>query len=64
MVGVEPFTGPGSESRGRGIAQDRERLERVFEELRARRHLEAVERSVQPMVKRWFWAPRSQRAVG
>lgn len=36
---------------------------RVKEELLARRHLEAVESSVQPMVKRWFWAPRSQRAV-
>lgn len=36
---------------------------RVKEEMLAQRHLEAVERSVQPMVKRWFWAPRSQRAV-
>lgn len=33
------------------------------EELLARRRLGAVGRSVQPMVKRWFWAFRSQRAV-
>ena len=36
---------------------------KVYLSLLAWRHLEAVGRSVQPMVKRWFWAPRSQRAV-